>query len=58
LDDSGQPFGWSAPLTVPLTCVNQFHDGTNEKLYGVYEGGNRYRIEFVDFGPPAPPTGR
>ncbi len=26
--------------------------------FGVYEGGKRYRIEFVDFGPPAPPTGR
>jgi hypothetical protein len=38
LDDSGTPFGWSAPLTIPLTCVNQFHDGTNEKLYGLYEG--------------------
>lgn len=26
--------------------------------FGVYEGGNRYRIEFVDFGPPAPPMSR
>jgi len=26
--------------------------------FGLYEGGNRYRVEFVDFGPPPPVTGR
>lgn len=26
--------------------------------FGLYEGGNRYRIEFVDFGSPAPRTSR
>lgn len=26
--------------------------------FGLYEGANRYRIEFVDFGPPAPPRAR
>lgn len=26
--------------------------------FGLYEGGNRYRIEFVDFGPAAPRTSR
>lgn len=26
--------------------------------FGLYEGANRYRIEFVDFGPPAPPRSR
>ncbi len=26
--------------------------------FGLYEGGNRYRIEFVDFGPPAPASSR
>jgi predicted LPLAT superfamily acyltransferase len=26
--------------------------------FGLYDGDNRYRIEFVDFGPPAPPTSR
>lgn len=26
--------------------------------FGIYEGGNRYRIEFVDFGPAAPRTSR
>ena len=25
--------------------------------FGLYEGGNRYRIEFVEFGDPAPPAG-
>ena len=26
--------------------------------FGLYEGGNRYRLEFVDFGPAAPRTSR
>jgi predicted LPLAT superfamily acyltransferase len=26
--------------------------------FGLYEGDNRYRIEFVEFGPPPPPTSR
>lgn len=26
--------------------------------FGLYEGGNRYRLEFVDFGPPAPRASR
>ena len=26
--------------------------------FGLYEGWNHYRIEFADFGPPAPPTSR
>jgi predicted LPLAT superfamily acyltransferase len=26
--------------------------------FGLYEGGARYRVEFVDFGPPAPPGSR
>lgn len=26
--------------------------------FGLYEGANRYRIEFVDLGPPASPTSR
>jgi predicted LPLAT superfamily acyltransferase len=26
--------------------------------FGLYEGANRYRIEFADFGPPAPQTSR
>jgi predicted LPLAT superfamily acyltransferase len=26
--------------------------------FGLYDGDNRYRIEFVDFGPPAPRTSR
>lgn len=26
--------------------------------FGLYEGGNRYRIEFVEFGPPAAPQAR
>jgi predicted LPLAT superfamily acyltransferase len=26
--------------------------------FGLYEGSNRYRVEFVDFGPPPPATAR
>lgn len=26
--------------------------------FGLYEGGSRYRVEFVDFGPPPPVKGR
>ena len=26
--------------------------------FGLYEGSNRYRVEFVDFGPPPPVSGR
>jgi predicted LPLAT superfamily acyltransferase len=26
--------------------------------FGLYEGGARYRIEFVEFGPPAPAGSR
>jgi predicted LPLAT superfamily acyltransferase len=26
--------------------------------FGLYEGGNRYRIEFVEFGPTAPGASR
>ena len=26
--------------------------------FGLYEGGNRYRIEFVEFGPAAPAASR
>ena len=26
--------------------------------FGLYEGGNRYRVEFLAFGPPAAPGSR
>lgn len=55
LDDSGKAFGWSAPLTIPLTCLNLYHDGTDEKLYGVYEGGSgridQFDVGVSDYGP-------
>jgi predicted LPLAT superfamily acyltransferase len=48
------------PAAMPLAPhVLAARSGANVLMcFGLYEGANRYRIEFVEFGPPAPPRAR
>jgi hypothetical protein len=53
-----QFFGRPAPFPVGPHALAARAGATVLMGFGLYEGGTRYRVEFVEFGPAAPPGSR